>query len=262
MNNIARTLEIMAALRHPETGCPWDIEQDFDSIKPHTIEEAYEVADAIERGDMHDLKDELGDLLFQVVYYAQMAAEQGLFDFEEIAAGLNDKLVRRHPHVFGDEEVESKAHLAERWEQHKQAERDNKPANESALDGVAASLPALLWSSKLQKRARRTGFDWPNVEPVFDKMSEELDELRAELVQEDNHERITDEYGDVLFVCVNLGLHLEVNPEEALRHANSKFIDRFTLMERLIDDDGTSFDVLTLEQMEEYWQRAKERLAG
>lgn len=260
MTNIERTLEIMAALRHPEDGCPWDIEQDFDSIKPHTIEEAYEVADAIERRDMHDLKDELGDLLLQVVYYAQMAQEQGEFVFDDIVQNLNEKLVRRHPHVFGDEEVEDAEHLAERWEQHKQTERDNKPEYQSALDGVAASLPALLWSQKLQKRATRTGFDWPSIDPVFDKLNEELDELHEELGLEDNHARILDEYGDVLFVCVNLGIHMKVNAEEAMRHANKKFISRFTLMEQLMEQDATAFDALTLEQMEAYWQRAKERL--
>ncbi len=260
MTDIKRTLEIMAALRDPESGCPWDIEQTFDTIRPHTIEEAYEVADAIERGDMHDLQDELGDLLFQVVYYAQMASEQGDFCFDDVVAGLNEKLVRRQPHVFGEEEVESAEHLAERWEQHKQAERDSKPANSSALDGVAASLPALLWSQKLQKRAARTGFDWPDIQPVFAKLAEELDELKEELKHPGNQQRIHDEYGDVLFVCVNLGMHMQQNAEESLRYANRKFIDRFGLMETLMQQDGKTFDELSLEQMEAYWVRAKEQL--
>lgn len=248
----------MAALRDPDSGCPWDIEQDFDSIKPHTIEEAYEVADAIERKDMDDLRDELGDLLFQVVYYAQMASERGLFDFDAVVDQLNDKLVRRHPHVFGDEVIENSEQLTERWEQHKQAERDERAANSSALDGVAASLPALLWSAKLQKRARRTGFDWPDVAPVFDKLDEELGELRAELNADAPAARVEDEFGDVLFVLVNLGLHVGVNAEHSLRHANQKFISRFTAMERMMREDGTGFDALTLEQMEVYWQRAKQ----
>lgn len=261
MQEIKKLLEIMRALRDPEAGCPWDIEQDFKSIAAYTVEEAYEVADAIERDDMHDLKDELGDLLFQVVYHAQMATEKGAFNFNDVVEAICDKLVRRHPHVFGDEQVRDNEHLAQRWEEHKQAERKQKKADESALDGIASSLPALRWSQKLQKRAAGTGFDWPSIHPVFDKLSEELDELHVELKQEDNHERILDEYGDVLFVCVNLGKHMKVNPEEALRHANNKFISRFTIMEKLMKKDGTSFDALTLDQMEAYWQKAKAKLS-
>ena len=262
MNNIEKLLEIMAALRHPENGCPWDIEQDFSSIAPYTIEEAYEVADAIERGDMAELKDELGDLLFQVVFYAQMASERGLFDFNDVVRAINDKLVRRHPHVFGDDNTTDKAELERQWEQHKQQERDSKSEQAGALDGIAATLPALRWSQKLQKRAASTGFDWPDIAPVFDKLEEELQELKAEIGRADNQARILDEYGDVLFVCVNLAKHLRLNAEQALRHANRKFIERFTLMEQLIQQDDTVFDDLTLEQMEQYWQLAKQQLAS
>ena len=261
MNDIEKLLEIMTALRHPDNGCPWDIDQDFSSIVPYTIEEAYEVADAIERDDMSELKDELGDLLFQVVFYAQMASEQGLFDFHDVVQGINAKLVRRHPHVFGDNTTTDKAELEQQWEQHKQQERDSKPDHAGALAGIATTLPALRWSQKLQKRAASTGFDWPDIAPVFDKLEEELLELKAEIGESDNQARILDEYGDVLFVCVNLAMHLKINAEQALRHANRKFIDRFNLMEQLIHCDGTSFDDLTLEQMEQYWQRAKQQLA-
>ena len=261
MQSLDQLLRIMAELRNPESGCPWDIQQNFDTIKPYTIEEAYEVADAIERKDMTELRSELGDLLFQVVFHAQMASEQGLFDFNDVVDGINEKLVRRHPHVFADEQVESNEHLAERWEQHKQAEWDNRQENDSALSGVTSALPALQWSQKLQKRAMRTGFDWPDIEPVFDKLNEEVAELREEIRKksghDDNHERILDEYGDVLFVCANLGMHLKMNAEQAMRYANRKFIGRFTLMEKLIAEDGTSFDDLSLPQMEEYWQKAK-----
>jgi len=266
MRALNELLQIMADLRDPESGCPWDITQDFDSIKSYTIEEAYEVADAIERKDMDELKSELGDLLFQVVFHAQMASEQGLFDFNDVVESINDKLIRRHPHVFADEQVESHDHLAERWEQHKQAERADKQVDDSALSGVTSALPALQWSQKLQKRAMRTGFDWPDIEPVFDKLNEEVTELRAEIAEksqsDDNHERIQDEYGDVLFVCANLGLRLRVNAEQAMRHANRKFIERFSLMEQLARDDGEVFEELSLERMEDYWQKAKMKISS
>jgi ATP diphosphatase len=266
MRALNELLQIMADLRDPQSGCPWDIAQDFDSIKPYTIEEAYEVADAIERKDMDELKSELGDLLFQVVFHAQMASEQGLFDFNEVVESVNEKLIRRHPHVFADEQVKSHDHLAERWEQHKQAERAEKQVDDSALSGVTSALPALQWSQKLQKRAMRTGFDWPDIEPVFDKLNEEVAELREEIRKksghDDNHERIVDEYGDVLFVCANLGLHLKINAEQAMRQANRKFIDRFSLMEQLARGDGVVFEELSLERMEEYWQKAKMKISS
>jgi len=264
MQAINKLIEIMQSLRNRESGCPWDIQQDFKSISAYTVEEAYEVADAIERNNMDDLKDELGDLLFQVVFHAQMANEIGAFDFGDVVAAINDKLVRRHPHVFADEQFESHEHLAERWEQHKQAERDSKNEKETtgALEGVAVSLPALRWSQKLQKRAARTGFDWPDISPVFAKLEEEIAELKAEIIHPDNEERVIDEFGDVLFVCVNLAMHLGINAEESLRYANRKFIGRFQVMEQLISDDNKSFEDLSLEQMEVYWQKSKQQLSA
>ncbi len=261
MQPMMRLLEIMRALRDKQKGCPWDLEQDFQSIAPYTVEEAYEVADAIERDDMRDLKDELGDLLFQVVYHAQMAQEAGAFDFQDVVASINDKLVRRHPHVFADVRVQNKAELEQQWEQHKLQEREQKQSHNSTLDGIASALPALRWSHKLQKRAASTGFDWPSIEPVFEKLEEEIAELKAEISQPDNQNRILDEFGDVMFVCVNLAMHLGVNAETALRHANRKFIGRFQTMEQLISQGGTSFDRLSLQQMEAYWQESKKLLS-
>jgi ATP diphosphatase len=264
VQELKRLLEIMRALRDPETGCPWDIEQDFKSISAYTIEEAYEVADAIERNDMHDLKDELGDLLFQVVFHSQMADEHSDFCFTDVVEAINDKLVRRHPHVFAGESREDKAQLNEAWEQHKKKERDEKgiskssAVTESALAHVATTLPALRWSEKLQKKAARAGFDWDELPPVYAKLEEELDELRHEVDIENNHDRISEEMGDLLFSCVNLSRHLDVNPEQALRDANRKFISRFTVVEQLVLKDGKTMDDCTIEELEAYWQKAKE----
>ncbi len=258
---IERLLEIMKALRDPDTGCPWDIEQTFKTISAYTIEEAYEVADAIERMDMHDLKDELGDLLFQVVFHARMAEEQGDFDFGDVAKAIGDKLVRRHPHVFSDEEAGSHEELHRAWEQHKKNERKQKQyPQKSFLDGIASSMPALRWSSKLQKRAAHHGFDWDNVAPVFEKLHEEIDELKQELDQHDNQHRIEDELGDILFACVNLARHLKVNPEQALRDSNQKFITRFQMMESLLESDEKEMDECPVEELEAYWQKAKQQL--
>ena len=248
----------MAALRNPDGGCPWDIEQTFKTISAYTIEEAYEVADAIERMDMQDLKDELGDLLFQVVFHAHMAQEQGEFDFDDVAQAISDKLVRRHPHVFGDEEAGSHEELHRAWEQHKKNERKLKQhVHKSALDGIASTMPALRWSSKLQKRAAHHGFDWDDVAPVFEKLQEEIAELKAELAHADNHDRITDELGDILFACVNLARHVEVNPEQALRDSNQKFISRFKVVEQLLSEDSRAMEECSVEVLEDYWQKAK-----
>jgi len=261
MQEIEQLKDIMKALRDPDNGCPWDIEQDFSSVAPYTIEEAYEVADAIERDDMEDLKSELGDLLFQVIFHAQMADEKGLFNLEDVVNQVNEKLVRRHPHVFADEKVESSTQLEHRWEQHKHEERKIKSENDKAdpgtFDGIASTMPALKWSHKIQKRAARTGFDWPEIWPVFEKLEEELAELKDEIVHEDNYERIQDEFGDVLFVCVNIAMHIGVDAEKSLRHANRKFMSRFNAMEKLIGADDKRFTDCSLEQMEEYWQIAK-----
>jgi len=262
-NQLDKLLEIMAALRDPENGCPWDIEQTFKTIAAYTIEEAYEVADAIERMDMNDLKDELGDLLFQVVFHAQMAEEQGEFKFDDVAKAINEKLVRRHPHVFGDEVAGSHEELHRAWEQHKKNERQARQhERKGLLDGIASTMPALRWSSKLQKRAAHHGFDWDDVAPVFDKLQEEIGELKAEIVHQDNQERIADELGDILFACVNLSRHLDVNPEQALRDSNMKFISRFTVVEELLQQDGRLMDDCSVEELEDYWQKAKVNLAA
>ena len=266
MHEIKRLQEIMRALRDPESGCPWDQKQDFSTITPYTIEEAYEVADAIERGDMHDLKDELGDLLFHVVFYAQMASEQNEFCFDDVVAAVNDKLVRRHPHVFADDETGTDEELLKAWEKQKSDERGSKGSKSgvqdqsSALDGIASTLPALKWSEKIQKRAAHTGFDWDELAPVFEKLNEEIAELSEEVDIENNHERIMDEMGDVLFSCVNISRHLGVSAEHALRQGNKKFIGRFQQVEKLIAGEGRAIGECSLEELEEYWQKAKKRL--
>ena len=260
MQEIKRLQEIMRALRDPESGCPWDQKQDFLSITPYTIEEAYEVADAIERGDMHDLKDELGDLLFHVVFYAQMASEQNEFCFDDVVQAVNDKLVRRHPHVFADDKAGTDEELLTAWERQKASERNDKGKSDmeaSALDGIASSLPALRWSEKIQKRAAHTGFDWDELAPVFEKLNEEIAELKQEVDIKNNHERIIDEMGDVLFSCVNLSRHLGVSAEQALRQGNRKFIERFMQMEKLIAEEGSAINEHSLDELEDYWQKAK-----
>jgi ATP diphosphatase len=257
LHQIDKLLDIMAALRDPDNGCPWDIEQTFKSISAYTIEEAYEVADAIERMDLHDLQDELGDLLFQVVFHAQMANEQGAFNFDDVVTAISEKLVRRHPHVFGEEKVSDKQALNKAWEKHKKEERQAKQQHKSILDGIASTMPALRWSSKLQKRAAHHGFDWDDVAPVFDKLQEEIEELKAELGHQNNQERIADEMGDILFACVNLSRHLDVNPEQALRDSNLKFIERFNVVEQLLTTDGRVMDDCSVAELEDYWQKAK-----
>jgi ATP diphosphatase len=241
--SIDRLVAIMRRLRDPVNGCEWDSVQTFASIAPYTIEEAYEVADAIERNDMADLRDELGDLLLQVVFHSRMAEEAGLFDIEGVAGAISDKMERRHPHIFGDA-ADGGHHL---WEQVKADERAAKGAR-SALDGVAAGLPALLRAEKLQKRAARTGFDWPDATGPRDKITEELAELDAEK----DHARQEEELGDLLFAVVNLARHLNIDAEAALRKANSKFERRFRAIER-----EPGFDQLSLDEMETLWRRAK-----
>ena len=220
----------MARLRDPERGCPWDLEQDFASIAPYTIEEAYEVADAIARGDLAELKDELGDLLLQVVYHARMAEEAGLFDFDQVAAAIADKMIRRHPHVFGSAEVDGARAQSHAWEAVKATERASRAGAEGdarVLDDVPLALPALVRAAKLQRRAARVGFDWPEPVQVVDKIEEEIAELRAELGRSASVDRLSDEIGDLLFALVNLARHLEVDAEASLRQANAKFERRF-----------------------------------
>jgi len=248
----------MARLRDPRHGCPWDREQDFATIAPYTIEEAYEVADAIARGDMAALKDELGDLLFQVVFHARLAEEQGLFSFEDVAAAIADKMERRHPHVFGDVQIDSSAAQGEAWEEHKAAERRDRAresgAAESVLDGIALALPALLRADKMQKRAARIGFDWPDARPVFDKLKEEIAELETEIYKPADQQALKDEMGDILFAATNLARKLDIDPEAALRHATAKFERRFRRVEAWAAERGSSGD---LDALETLWQRVK-----
>lgn len=263
--SIDTLLTIMARLRDPQGGCPWDVEQDFASIAPYTIEEAYEVADAIDRGDMADLKDELGDLLLQVVFHARMAQEQGAFVFGDVVAAISDKMVRRHPHVFGDEAVADAQAQTAAWEEHKRREREqNGHEDDSALAGIARGLPEWQRAVKLQKRAARVGFDWPDVTPVIAKLHEEIDEVRVEFAALDAdpgdagaRDRLEDEIGDVLFVCANLARHAKVDVGSALRRANLKFERRFRAMEVLARSDGTQLADLSLEAQDGYWDRAK-----
>ncbi|MFV0475222.1 MAG: nucleoside triphosphate pyrophosphohydrolase [Pikeienuella sp.] len=258
---IARLREIMRRLREPEHGCPWDLQQDFRSIAPYTIEEAYEVADAIERGAMDELADELGDLLLQVVYHAQMAAEAGDFGWDEVVAAISAKMIRRHPHVFGD--MARDDFTAGSWERLKTAERVAKgETRASALDGVPASLPGMTRAVKLQDRAARTGFDWPEISGVIEKLTEEAAEL-AEARAGGDKDRIEEEYGDLLFVIANLGRHLKLDPEAALRRVNAKFERRFRGVENVLREEGRAPAEATLAEMDAIWSRikAEEKLA-
>jgi ATP diphosphatase len=255
-SELRRLLAIMAALRDPAGGCPWDREQNFDSIAPYTIEEAYEVADAIARRDFAALPDELGDLLFQVVYHARMAEESGHFAFTDVARAIADKMVRRHPHVFGDAAARDPAAQTIAWEAQKSAERAAR-AETGALAGVPTALPALVRAAKLTARAARVGFDWPNAEAVLEKLDEEVAELRAELDQADPA-RLTDEVGDLLFVLANLARKLNLDPEACLRHANQKFTRRFQAMEQRAEAAGNTLADMSLQEMEEAWQLIKQ----
>lgn len=259
--NLHRLIDIMARLRHPTEGCPWDVEQDFASIAPYTIEEAYEVADAIEKGDREGLREELGDLLLQVVFHARIAEEEGSFAFDDVARAISDKMVRRHPHVFEAPSQDGSDGLREIWEGRKAAERAEKARAAgraaSVLDDVPIALPALTRAEKLQKRAARVGFDWPDTAPVAAKIEEELDELRAEMASDGGPERLAEEAGDLLFACVNLLRHLKVDPEAALRAANGKFERRFQAIEAGLAAEGRSPADATLDEMEERWQAAK-----
>ena len=251
---IDRLLAIMARLRDPERGCPWDIEQNFATIAPYTIEEAYEVADAIERGDTAALKDELGDLLLQVAFHARMAEQAGLFGFDDVAAGIADKMVRRHPHVFGDADIASVSAQNEAWEAHKAAERAAKGEAASVLDGVALALPGLLRAAKISRRAARIGFDWPDADSVIDKLEEEIDELEFEIDSEADRAVIEEEVGDLLFAAANLARKLDIEPETALRCATAKFERRFRRVEAFAKERGIGPD---LEALEALWQEVK-----
>ncbi len=251
---IIALIDVMARLRSPADGCPWDLEQDFRTIAPYTIEEAYEVADAIERGDMAALKDELGDLLFQTVFHARMAEEAGLFDFADVAQGIADKMIRRHPHVFGDAGVRNADEQTAAWEDQKAEERAAR-GHASLLDDVPAGLPGLARAVKLQKRAARVGFDWTQAKDVLAKISEETAEL-AEAIDTKDPNRIEDEFGDLLFVLANLSRHLKVDPDAALRRTNEKFIRRFRYIEEKLGDRIAD---ASLDEMEALWTEAKQR---
>ncbi|QDA56784.1 nucleoside triphosphate pyrophosphohydrolase [Thermomonas aquatica] len=268
-HGIQRLLEIMAALRDPQTGCPWDVEQSFATIAPYTIEEAYEVADAIDRGDMGDLKDELGDLLLQVVFHARMAQEQGAFAFADVVDAICDKMTRRHPHVFAGASVEDAEQQTKAWEEHKRAERAARGESDtSALAGISRGLPEWQRAVKLQHKAAKVGFDWPAPAPVLEKLHEEIEEVRAEFAavaaDPDDaaaHDRLEDEIGDILFVCANLARHAKVDFGAALRRANHKFERRFRAMEALAAADG-GLAGQSLEAQDRYWVRAKQAEQG
>ena len=265
--DISRLVEIMAALRNPDGGCPWDLEQDFSSIRHYTIEEAYEVADTIERGDYEHLCEELGDLLLQPVYHAQMAAEQGLFDFGDVVEAITTKLIRRHPHVFGDEPARSAGMAKGAWERVKADERDHKAKGKdngtppSLLDDVPRPLPALARAEKLDKRAARAGFDWPDVDAVIAKVREELDEVK-EAAHENAAAKVREEIGDLLFAVASLARHLGVEPEGALADANLKFTRRFHHVEARCRENGLSVEQAGMERLDAYWNEIRARENG
>jgi ATP diphosphatase len=255
--DISRLIEIMAALRNPDGGCPWDLAQDFSTIRHYTIEEAYEVADAIERGNFDDLREELGDLLLQPVFHAQMASEAGLFDFGDVVQSITEKLIRRHPHVFGEHAARDAGGAKARWDDVKEDERAAKAAKResepSVLDDVANTLPALARAEKLTKRAAKVGFDWPDVPAVMAKVTEELDEVRAATSEAERHE----EMGDLLFAIANLARHMGIDPEAALRDANAKFTRRFHYVEDRARQDGTPIAEAGLERLDGYWNEIR-----
>jgi ATP diphosphatase len=258
--NIKDLLGIMRALRAPGSGCPWDLKQNFDTISSYTVEEAYEVADAISRNDMDLLCEELGDLLFQVVYHTQMADENNVFNFNDVVSGICEKLIRRHPHVFENEKIHV-GELSQRWEMHKAQERASKQndaeVNEYLLDDLPNNIPALQRAYKLQQRSSSVGFDWTNIEPVLSKLEEEIAELKVELALMDNQRRIQEELGDIFFSCVNLARHLDVDPESSLRTTNRKFYERFCYIEDALKRAGKTINTCEESEMDVFWNEAK-----
>lgn len=256
-----RLLDVMARLRNPKDGCPWDLEQNFQTIAPHTLEEAYEVVDAIEQNNPAAIKDELGDLLFQIVFHAQIAREAGLFDFDQIANHVSDKMIERHPHVFGDRNAHTAEAVLNNWENDKAKKREAalraSGGMPSALDGVTAALPASTRAVKLQNRAARVGFDWPEARDIIAKIREEIAELEAEIGTHDNHDAIEDEFGDVFFAVINLARRLKVDPETSLRRTNRKFERRFRGIEERLAAQGRDIKTATLDEMEKLWNDVK-----
>lgn len=266
MDNMKKLLDIMKTLRDPKDGCAWDVEQTFETVAPYTIEEAYEVAEAVENNDMDGLKDELGDLLFQTVFHARMAEEAGHFNFADVVDAISDKMIRRHPHVFAGESYRDAEQQTVAWEEQKAKERADKKQN-SILDGVTVGLPALTRAVKLQKRAARVGFDWPETSQVIDKLNEEMVELSEELIKnkqdpEYSDDKIEEEFGDMMFVYANLARHLKIDPEKALRRAISKFTNRFNKIEQYVESEEKSFDQYSLEELEYFWIKAKKEERG
>ncbi len=258
MPKIDDLLAIMARLRDPDNGCPWDLKQSFETIVAYTIEEAYEVADAVDRRDYADLCDELGDLLLQVVFHARMAEEAGLFKFDDVVAAICNKMITRHPHVFAEASADTADEVLTHWEAIKRREREAKGEDDrSALAGIARGLPEWQRATKLQKRAATVGFDWPDVSPVFDKLHEEIEEVREVFADGADKQRLTDEIGDVLFVCANLARHARVDVSSAMRHANAKFERRFRRMEAIVAEVGEQLEGKSLEQQEALWRQAK-----
>ena len=259
-SQMEQLLAIMSQLRDPQRGCPWDLKQNFDSIVPYTLEEAYEVADAIEQKNWNDVKEELGDLLFQVVFYAQMAKEQGLFEFDDVVSGISEKLVRRHPHVFSDADFDDEAAVQQNWEAEKAKERAAKEQDVSLLANIPNALPALMRADKIQKRCANVGFDWDELAPVVDKVKEELDEVMDEVIQAvPEQQRIEEELGDLLFSVVNLSRHLKVKPELALQKANKKFEKRFRQVEENVLEQGKIISQCSLTELDEAWNSVKEK---
>lgn len=257
MSQIDSLLQIMRQLRDPKTGCPWDIKQTYQSIVPHTLEEVYEVIDLIENNQLDALPDELGDLLFQIVFYAQIGAEEGRFNFDDVVNAISEKLIHRHPHVFAGEKIEEADHN-QQWEEKKQIERLAKgEARTSLMEGIPSVLPALTRAAKIQTRAARVGFDWETIDPVWDKLEEEVAEIHEAIDQELGQDKIEDEVGDLLCVCVNIARQLGVDPERALRRSNNKFERRFRYIEETLSAKGRTPDQATLEEMDALWDEAK-----
>lgn len=259
---ISKLLEIMSKLRDKEKGCPWDLEQNLSSILPHTIEEVYEVVDAIERNDMEQLKEELGDLLFQIVFYTQLTQEEGLFNFDDVAAAISEKLIARHPHIFGNTTIRNAQEQTEAWESFKAEERKQKATQQenqhtSILDNIPLALPALLRASKIQKRVAKHGFNWERPEDLFDKITEEVEEIRDAVVSGEPSERIAEEIGDLLFCLCNLSNFYDINPEEALRKSNHKFTKRFYHLEDAASQQDTPLATMSFEELNQLWDQAK-----